>query len=105
MKTGGREDAPFVLTVQRPGGSEERVLVRAVIDASGTTATPNPLGTAGVPAIGERQLADRIFYGIPDVLGAHRDRYAGPRVLVAGRGHSAFNALIDLVDLADAEPG
>ena len=105
MKTEGRDDAPFVLTVQRPDGTEEVVFAKAVLDASGTTATPNPLGAAGVPAIGERALADRIFYGIPDVLGVHRARYAGQRVLVVGSGHSAFNALLDLVDLADDAPG
>jgi thioredoxin reductase len=105
MKSDGREEAPFALTVRGSDGTEQRVLAKAVIDASGTTATPNPLGAAGVPAIGERQLADRIFYGIPDVLGTHRDRYAGRRVLVVGSGHSAFNALLDLVDLAEAVPG
>jgi thioredoxin reductase len=104
MKNEGRDEAPFLLAVQCPDGSEESVLAKAVIDASGTTATPNPLGAAGVPAIGERRLADRIFYGIPDVPGVHRDRYAGKRVLVVGSGHSAFNALLDLVDLADAAP-
>jgi thioredoxin reductase len=105
MKDAGREDAPFALTVLHADGSEEVILARAVIDASGTTATPNPLGAAGVPAIGERGLADRIFYGIPDVRGAHRAQYAGKRVLVVGSGHSAFNALLDLVDLAGEEPG
>jgi hypothetical protein len=60
--------------VQHADGSEETVLAKAVIDASGTTSTPNPLGAAGVPAIGERQLGSRIFYGIPDVLGAERAR-------------------------------
>ncbi len=104
MKTEGREDAPFQVTVQTEHG-EEAVLVKAVVDASGTSRTPNPLGAAGVPAIGERALADRIFYGIPDVLGTHQARYAGKRVLVAGSGHSAFNALLDLVDLADAGTG
>lgn len=104
MKTEGREEAPFQVTIQTDHG-EETVLARAVIDASGTSGTPNPLGAAGVPAIGERALADRIFYGIPDVLGTHQARYAGKRVLVAGSGHSAFNALLDLVDLADAAPG
>jgi hypothetical protein len=105
VKTDSREDAPFALTMQRSDGTEERVLAKAVIDASGTTTMPNPLGAAGVPAIGERQLADRIYYGIPDVLGVHRDRYAGRRALVVGSGHSAFNALLDLVDLADEAPG
>jgi thioredoxin reductase len=104
MKTEGREDAPFQLTIQTAGG-EETVLARAVVDASGTSGGPNPLGASGVPAIGERAMADRIFYGIPDVLGAYRARYAGQRVLVVGSGHSAFNALLDLVDLADQAPG
>ena len=41
MKDAGREDVPFALIVQRPDGSEETVLAKAVIDASGTAATPN----------------------------------------------------------------
>ena len=49
-------------------------------------------------------FADRIFYGIPDVLGAARSRYVRKRVLVAGSGHSAFNALLDLAALAEREP-
>lgn len=104
MKDAGREDAPFALTLLQPDGREEVILAKAVIDASGTTATPNPLGAAGVPAIGERTLADRIFYGIPDVRGPLRAQYAGKRVLVVGSGHSAFNALLDLVSLAEEEP-
>lgn len=105
MKDSDRADLPFVLTVQRPDGREDAVLAKAVIDASGTTATPNPLGAAGVPAIGERQLADRIYYGIPEVLGVHRARYAGKSILLVGSGHSAFNVLIELADLAEEVPG
>ena len=33
------------------------------------------------------------------MLGADRGRYAGKRVLVVGSGHSAFNAMLDLVRL------
>jgi thioredoxin reductase len=105
LKTEGRAGAPFVLRVQTPGGDETEVLARAVIDASGTFASPNPLGANGLPAAGEAALADRVFYGIPDVLGAHRTRYAGKRVAVVGAGHSAFNALLDLAALADEAPG
>jgi hypothetical protein len=105
MKTAGREKAPFLVQVRMADGREEFVLARAVIDASGTWTRPNPLGSSGVPAAGERALAERIFYGIPDVLGRHRSRYAGRRVLVVGSGHSAFNALIDLVALAGEAPG
>jgi thioredoxin reductase len=104
MKTTGREDAPFLLIVQTAGGGETTVLAKAVIDASGTYQTANPLGSSGVPAPGETALADRIFYGIPDVLGTHRSRYSGRRVAVVGSGHSAFNALLDLVTLQEAAP-
>ena len=100
LKTEGREAVPFVLRVADSAGGEQELLARAVIDVSGTYESPNPLGGSGVPAIGEAALADRIFYGIPDVLGAHRSRYAGRRVLVVGSGHSAFNALLDLAELA-----
>jgi thioredoxin reductase len=104
MKTEGRERAPFQLHIARTDGAEEIVYARAVIDASGTYATPNPLGASGLPAVGEHSLADRISYGIPDVLGHERARYAGRRVLVAGSGHSAFNAILDLVALAEQAP-
>lgn len=103
MKDGNRHEAAYVLRVIGPAG-EEDILASAVIDASGTIESPGPLGASGVPAIGERALADRIFYGIPDVLGTVRRRYAGRRVLVVGSGHSAFNALIDLVRLAEDVP-
>ena len=100
MKDGAREDAPFLVRVVGPDG-EHDVLARAVIDASGTIETPGTLGASGLPALGEREVANHIFYGIPDVLGASRHRYAGRRVLVVGSGHSALNALLDLARLAD----
>jgi len=106
MKTPGREDAPFLLRVQRGDGGTDQIVARAVIDASGTWTSPNPLGANGLLAVGETWAADhRIAYGIPDVLGTARDRYAGRRVLVAGSGHSAFNALLDLAELAAQAPG
>ena len=104
VKDDGRDAAPFELVVEQ-GGLERRVLARAVIDASGTWTQSNPLGSGGLPAAGERALRDRIAYGIPDVLGRERDRYAGRRVLVAGSGHSAFNVILDLVALRDSVPG
>jgi thioredoxin reductase len=105
MKTLGRQDAPFVLRIQCPDGGEEQVVARAVIDASGTWRMPNPLGADGLPAIGEPAAAGQIFYGIPDVLGRDRLRYAGRRIVVVGSGHSAFNALLELATLADQAPG
>ncbi|MFW7342285.1 NAD(P)-binding domain-containing protein [Pollutimonas sp. H1-120] len=104
MKTQGRHAAPFLLRVADPDG-ERDVLASAVIDASGTYATPNWLGANGIPALGEKDNSEYIAYGIPDVLGSARQRYSNRRVLVIGGGHSAFNALQDLVALAEVSPG
>ena len=104
MKTTGRETAPFELRVRSAAG-EETILAHAVIDASGTYDVPNPLGANGLAAIGEPQCRDRIFYGIPDVLGVHRSRYGGRTTLVVGSGHSAFNVLLDLAELANLSRG
>ena len=104
MKTAGRETAPFAMTVDTPSG-EQQLLARAVVDASGTYAVPNPLGASGTVVRGEREAARYIHYGIADVLGRDRARYRGRRVAVVGSGHSAFDVLIDLAELAGAEPG
>ena len=104
VKTVGRDRAPFVIRAVRDGQAIE-FRARAVIDASGTWKTPNPIGANGLPALGERELADAIAYGIPDVQGARRDRYAGKRTLVVGAGHSAANALLALAALARDVPG
>ncbi|MDP9281330.1 MAG: NAD(P)-binding domain-containing protein [Chloroflexota bacterium] len=104
MRTAGRDDAPFAITVATPSG-EKQILARGVIDASGTYTLPNPLGGSGTPARAEAQAAERISYGIADVLGRDRARYAGRRVLVVGSGHSAFDVLIDLAELAGSETG
>jgi thioredoxin reductase len=102
-KTAGREAAPFVVRVAGPDADDE-LLARAVIDASGTWRTPNPLGTHGYPALGEETLGDALAFGMPDVLGRERARYAGRRVLVVGSGHSAMNVLLDLAEVAHADP-
>ena len=105
MKTESREGNPFLVRVRKADGSEEEVLARAVIDASGPWRQPNPMGASGVPAMGESAAAARIVYGIPDVAGADRARYAGRRTAVVGSGHSAFNALLELAALARQVPG
>ncbi|WP_414940005.1 FAD-dependent oxidoreductase [Amycolatopsis sp. cmx-11-51] len=98
----GRDDEPFTVYVRASDGTEERITARAVIDASGTWTTPNPLGGEGLPAIGERAAADRISYRVPD-LGdeAVRARFSGAHVVVAGSGHSALTALVALSALDD----
>jgi thioredoxin reductase len=103
VKSAGREHAPFVLQVQ----SNETIadhFASAVIDASGTWSQPNPLGANGLACIGETANGDRIAYGMPDILGSARSRYAGRKVLVVGAGHSAAGNLIALAELATAAP-
>lgn len=99
VKSSGRDAAPFVIRAVRDGKQFE-LRARAVIDSTGTWNTPNPVGANGLPAIGEREAASKVFYGIPDVLGAHRSRYEGKKTLVVGAGHSAANALLALAALA-----
>ncbi|MEU8890853.1 NAD(P)-binding domain-containing protein [Streptomyces sp. NPDC048442] len=101
-----REQQPFTVHVQYADGTEERIVARAVIDASGTWSTPSPIGGDGLPALGERAAAERISYRVPDLKDpAARARYAGKRTAVIGSGASAFTALAYLADLAKAEDG
>lgn len=95
MKDANRALTPFVLRVQQ-GDEIKSVEASAVIDASGTWFTPNPIGSGGTFAIGEVETREHIFYGIPDVLFEHKKRYAGKRVAVIGGGHSAINTILEL---------
>jgi hypothetical protein len=104
VRTPGREAEPFVVRVRAADGQESEVQARAVIDASGTWTQPNPLGASGLPALGERAVGDRITGGLPDILGADRDHFAGRRVLVVGAGHSAATSLLALAELQRQVP-
>ena len=104
LKSKGRDAAPFELRYQN-GQGPKSVRADAVIDASGTWHSPNPAGANGLRAIGETQAADRIAYGMPDVLGKDRARYAGKTVAVLGAGHSAIGTLTDLARLATEVAG
>ncbi|MEV4709494.1 FAD-dependent oxidoreductase [Actinoplanes sp. NPDC049316] len=101
VRTAGRADLPFV--VRLADGTD--ITASAVIDASGTWRTPNPLGVNGLPAHGEDQAGDLIDHALPDVLGADRERHADRHTIVVGAGHSAANTLLDLAHLAETAPG
>ena len=101
----GRHEVPFVVHIAASEGRKS-LTACAVIDASGTWGTPNPLGGDGYRAAGEEEHADRILYGIPDLSDpVVVDRYAGKHVVVAGRGASAQNTLVELSALARTHPG
>ncbi|HZY27405.1 MAG TPA: FAD-dependent oxidoreductase [Jiangellaceae bacterium] len=97
----GRESEPLTVHTLGADGIEGRITARAVIDASGTWGTPNPLGGDGLPAIGEHAAADRITYRVPDLADERvASRYRGRHVAVVGSGHSALTALVTLTSLS-----
>ncbi|WP_410874787.1 FAD-dependent oxidoreductase [Nocardia sp. A7] len=101
----GRDSEPLSVHLRRTDGSEERVLARAVIDASGTWGAPNPLGGEGLPALGERGSA-AVTYRVPDIDSAEQaDRFGGKHTVIAGGGHSALGAIVALAQLAEQRPG
>jgi hypothetical protein len=104
VRATGRGEVPFLIRTVNETGGQEDFTARAVIDASGTWQSPNPLGAAGLPAIGESSLQDRIFYGIPDALERDRSSYIDKTTLVVGAGHSAANSILALAQLARQNP-
>jgi glycine/D-amino acid oxidase-like deaminating enzyme len=104
VKSKGRDKAPFELRYQN-GQGPRSVLADAIIDASGTWLSPNPAGANGLRAVGEIESSRQIRYGMPDVFGGERARYAGKTVADLGAGHSAIGTLIDLARLGKEVPG
>jgi thioredoxin reductase len=104
MVDAGRAELPLMVHVRSRDGVEERIAAAAVIDASGTWGSPNPLGADGLLALGEAAAAERITYQMPDLDDPDvRQQYAGRHVAVVGSGHSALTALVALVGLAQDE--
>ena len=104
VRSVGRDGRPYLVRTLVEGRTED-LTARAVIDASGTWGQPNPLGAAGLPAIGEEHAGRWLVGPLPDVAGADQARFAGRHTLVVGMGHSAANTLLGLVELQEREPG
>ena len=104
VRSQDRASAPFVVRYIDRKGDEHRAQARAVIDASGTWTQPNPMGVDGLCVAGESRCSERITYGIPDVIHAERERYAGKRTLVIGGGHSSINVALALMEVQQDEP-
>lgn len=101
-----RDRSAFVLRVRGADGVVAELAARAVIDASGTWRTPNPIGAGGLPPLGSEGegISALLKTALPDVLGRDRERFAGRSVAVVGSGHSATNTLLALATLAREEP-
>lgn len=105
-RTANRDTSAFLVRTRQDDGTIHDFLGQAVIDASGTWNTPNPLGPGGLPAPGEEQAraSGIITAPLPDVTGRDREAFANQRVIVVGSGHSAANTLLALGELAKAAP-
>ncbi|MGA7148081.1 MAG: FAD-dependent oxidoreductase [Microbacterium sp.] len=104
-RTRSRAATPFAVRIRTRDGEVEDVPARAVIDASGTYLSPNPLSSSGLELLGMSDIADAITAALPDVLGRDRSQFAGRRTTVVGAGHSAANTLLALAELARQVPG
>jgi thioredoxin reductase len=103
-----RGDHDFRLLVRSTNpddhGREHTALADVVIDATGTFGNHRWLGHGGIPALGEIEAEPFIEYGLPDVLGAARERYAHRNTLLVGGGYSAATTLAALAELATQAP-
>jgi thioredoxin reductase len=104
VRTEGRGERPFLLQIRTADG-EALVEACAVIDASGTWFNNNPLYSSGIWTAAELAAGNHIRYGLPNVLGAERERYAGRTTAVVGSGYSAINVILDLAELRASRPG
>ncbi|GAA4898217.1 FAD-dependent oxidoreductase [Flaviramulus aquimarinus] len=103
MKDAKREELPFSIQVIE-NGKYKLYEAKAVIDASGTWQSPNPVGSGGIFALGEVDIRSQIYYGMPDINEADEDKYANKTTLVVGGGHSAIGTILALNDLIHKYP-
>lgn len=87
-----RARRPFRLLVTGRDGAEHVAEADVVLDCTGTYGNPNPTGSGGVAAPGERSADAFVVRTIPRVDASWRDR----RVLLVGAGNSAQTVARDL---------
>lgn len=101
---GSRADRQFRLLVRNSQGRESMQYADILIDVSGVYGNHNHLGSGGIPAIGERASSPFIEYGIPDISGQTRTKYAGKTTLLVGAGYSAATTVCAFARLVREEP-
>lgn len=102
LKNHNRDEAPFQLYIEVEEDTKV-IEAKSIIDASGTWKNPNPSLSNGLWTKAERNLKDKIFYGIPNVPEMEQ-RYANKNIVIVGGGHSAINAILDVANLKEKYP-
>jgi thioredoxin reductase len=98
----GRE--PFRLLLRAADGKERVEEADVVLDCTGTYGSHRWLGDGGIPAAGEPAAERHVAYGLEDVLGERRARYADKTTVVVGGGFSAATTVCNLAALAEKHP-
>ncbi len=98
-----RAERGFRVLAEDRGGNEHVYPAEIVFDASGVFAQGNWSGSAGLPALGERKLNQRIIRHPIDVE-REAARFAGKRIVLIGHGHSAANTIVALARVQQREP-
>jgi len=98
-----RADVEFRLAIhsKNRGWFTERADI--VLDCSGIS-LPRMLGPGGGIAMGEIEQADAIDIDLPDLSGKRRVDFASRRILLAGTSLYAYQNLLALIELSQAEP-
>lgn len=103
ISTPARAGQSFRLLLRDGEGRESVATADVVLDCTGSS-VPNTLGDGGIPAPGERALAERIEHDIPD-LEQDGKAWAGQTTLLVGEGHSAQTAALGFAQLVANHPG
>jgi hypothetical protein len=98
-----RAERPFRLLVESANG-EEIVEADVVLDASGGLVVPRPFGSGGLPPLGGSTLTAKPLRTLGALAAALASGVAR-RILLAGDGHSAANAVLLLEEAASRTPG
>jgi hypothetical protein len=99
-----RAAGPFRLLVEDRSGQQRVDHADIVLDCTGTYGHHRWAGRGGIPAPGELNLEDRIFYNLPDPLGRDRQHFVDRHTLLLGCGYSAATFLKDIELLNRSRP-
>lgn len=99
-----RSGSHFRLLLRDSRGIETYADADVVLDCTGTYGNPRHLGDGGLPAIGELANRTQIAFGLEDILGGQKGKYAGKTILLIGAGYSAATHVSLLADLAKQSP-
>lgn len=101
MKNANREQSLFEIHYMKEGFLHS-LKGQAVIDATGTWSSPNPVRSSQVWLPDELALQDRISYNIPN-REIDQQKYSNKHVAVVGSGHSAIQTISELIALPNTQ--